>query len=149
MNASQLNDIVENRLNTCRDVLTSAGREYSDAENDRLSNFKSIAEFIVRATGKRTVEVTPELVWLIYYLKHVVTLTKAATGQALTRESAADRVTDAVNYPLLFEALDAESKHEAVEAAFDATYDVPAPSEAPTEAEPTIRERFRAALGGR
>jgi len=96
MNNKYFNDIVRNRLDTCKGILTKKNEEYS-SDTDRLHNFKVAA---------RTNNTTPELALWGMYTKHLVSVMDLKDSpETATKELLAEKITDSINYHLLLEAL--------------------------------------------
>lgn len=95
-------EIADERFAECRNILESKGKSYAGNE-DALYNFKQVAEM----TG-----LTPFQVWSIYFLKHVFSLTNAIKENPNKPKDKSEgnegRVTDVINYTILFECLDRE-----------------------------------------
>ena len=91
---------VEALLKRAETVRTSKGSDYSE-DNDRLSNFKTIAKEI----GTR-----PELVWAVYFRKHIDAVMKHTRAGQTESEPIEDRLVDIINYCLLYNGLVEESK---------------------------------------
>lgn len=136
MTQEQLTKVVEERLESCRSLLESKGRDYSDHDRDRLSNFKVVAQLL---------NTTPQVVWAVYFLKHVIALTKHAQSGELASEPVEGRVDDVVNYALLYAALCEEGKEGAAQYINEDFFD---PEKLPVVEEPpigpTVSDKLRA-----
>lgn len=100
MNSVELNKIVQNRLHVCQSVLIRKGAEYSK-DDDRLSNFH-------RAGYLQMVE--PETALIGMLSKHVVSIYDMVDDiefeeEVPLRGRVKEKITDAINYLLLLEAL--------------------------------------------
>lgn len=75
-------------------VMISKGKEYTVSSDDKLANFKSIADRL---------NITPEIVCMCYLLKHMDSIRNyILTGKTYSDESIEGRILDARNYlPLL------------------------------------------------
>ena len=88
-------------------LVQTKGHDYTQASDDRLSNFKEIANFL---------GLTPRQVWAVYWLKHVFAIcTYIKTGK-LESEGIESRFLDEQNYSLLGMAILAEEEVESYEA---------------------------------
>lgn len=98
MNNDDFNEVLENQLQRCKNVLSVKGKEYAD-DVDRLRNFKQAAhlksETPLEALGgmmsKHTVS--------IYDMIH------ASEGEEFTLEQWSEKITDHINYLILGRAL--------------------------------------------
>ena len=81
---------------SCIKILEDKGQDYSDADNDRLSNFKEVGNLL---------GVSAKEVWAVYFLKHIFAILTWASGKELQSESLRGRVEDAINYLVLGYAL--------------------------------------------
>jgi hypothetical protein len=88
-------DLVDQQIAACREMLTAKGIDYTDG-NDRLYNFKVVGSMVGAA---------PELVWAIYWLKHVFAIAAFCGRERLESEPIEGRITDALNYLYLLRAL--------------------------------------------
>lgn len=73
----------------CDQIMDRKGHDYTSGANDRLANFKGIAARL---------DVSPSLVWAIYFLKHIDALATWASGKPIKSESLYSRFVDARNY---------------------------------------------------
>ena len=83
-------------------LLQQKGKDYTIGSDDRLYNFKEVAEM----TGQ-----TPLQVWATYFLKHVFSI-MAYTKNGSASEDIEGRFDDARNYLYLGEALIAEAEEK-------------------------------------
>lgn len=102
----------ERLIEICRDVdeeagnaLTTKGADYP-TNADRLSNFKATAELVNSLAGREVV--TPAIVALVFFTKHLVPLYKFASGEVVESEPPVGRAADAQNYIKLMYALGME-----------------------------------------
>ena len=99
MTIEQRLQILDNRFAECRETFTAKGKSYA-GNKDALSNFKQVASM----TGQTVFQV-----WASYFIKHVLSLTNAITdnpGNPVDKSEGNDgRVTDIINYAVLFECL--------------------------------------------
>jgi hypothetical protein len=80
---------------SCIKILGVKGKDYTIGTNDRLHNFKTVAEF----TGQ-----TPEQVLGTYFYKHVSAIFSfIKSGGQNESEPIEGRIADCVNYMLLFQ----------------------------------------------
>lgn len=101
MKPERFDEIVENRLKHCKDVLSWKNEEYS-SDTDRLHNFKVAAAMD---------ETTPENALWGMYLKHLVSvrdIVKNIESGVPSHVTVAEKIGDSINYMLLLEALLAE-----------------------------------------
>ncbi len=103
MNPKDFGKIMEEFTQKEESIMIWKAKEYSD-ETDRLQNFKEIADFF----GNRPVVITPEIVALLYMLKHVQSVKRAVlSGDAKLvwdtedGEGFKQRLADIRNYILL------------------------------------------------
>ena len=87
----------------CDDVMKIKGEDYTQDSDDRLVNFKRIAE---RAGA------TPLQVWQIFFYKHLDAIDAYCRGGVLSSESITNRFIDARNYLDLGYALIVEQMEE-------------------------------------
>lgn len=98
MNSKQFDEIMNALVSDSTNILSSAEKEYATDE-DRLSNFKSIPG------------VDPELVCFVYLCKHIDGIRNYVTGRARTqRDSIRGRISDAMNYLILLNAIIVEKE---------------------------------------
>jgi hypothetical protein len=91
--------VIEELMEKCREVLCAKGKDYS-GETDSLSNFKRNAERL---------GLTKYQVWLVYFLKHVDSVSNAIKAAPafpqVESEPLEDRVIDIANYVFILAAL--------------------------------------------
>lgn len=100
MLAKQFDKLVNETVETCKEIMVSKGGEYAHGE-DRLDNFKRNAA---------EMGLTPEDVWMVYFRKHLDAITTyvkdVRVGTVRPRsESIMGRYDDAINYLMLGKAL--------------------------------------------
>ena len=84
-------------------IMYNKGKEYTVSSEDKLKNFKSIAERL---------NMKPENVLLVYLLKHMDSIRNYVfTGTEACEESISGRIRDARNYLILLHAMILETKH--------------------------------------
>lgn len=84
------------------EIMFTKGKEYTISDEDKLKNFKSVAERV----GMR-----PQQVALIYLLKHIDSICNyVQTGKEASDEPIAGRFRDARNYLLLLRAIVGEEQ---------------------------------------
>jgi hypothetical protein len=102
MNAKEFEAVVENRIAVCRKVLLEKNEEYS-RDSERLHNFK---------TAARMNNCTPEQALWGMWTKHLVSISDmihdAAGGRIPSKKMLDEKVTDTINYALLFDGLMSE-----------------------------------------
>lgn len=103
MNSSLFGQFIEGFQKKQKDLLVAKGNDYTEYEDDRLSNFKLVAQL----TGQ-----TPIQVWSVYWMKHVIAITNFIKKGELQSESIESRFIDASNYELLGLALIEEADRE-------------------------------------
>ena len=93
-------EILKDRFAVCEKVFAEKGDSYAGKQGDALSNFKIVAELV---------GITPYQVQLVYFLKHVLSITNAVKDNPNHPVDASEgndgRVTDVINYAILFECL--------------------------------------------
>ena len=77
-------------------LLITKGHDYTQGSNDRLLNFKEVAQL----TG-----MTPLQVWAVYWMKHVFAICTYIKFNKLTSENIESRFLDEANYSVLGAAL--------------------------------------------
>lgn len=83
-------------------IMVGKGKEYTVSDEDKLKNFKSIAE---------RMQTTPQMVAMVYLLKHMDSIRNyVLTGKEASDEPINGRIRDARNYLLLLEAILMEQK---------------------------------------
>ena len=104
MKAEQFENIINNRIETCKSVLCSKAEEY--ATDDRLHNFKVAGELQkctpVKALGGMMSKHTVSVYDLIDDYEQ---------GKAISQEMWAEKIGDSINYLLLLTALLEEDKN--------------------------------------
>ena len=104
MKAEQFEEIINNRIETCKSVLCSKSEEY--ATDDRLHNFKVAGELqkcpAVKALGGMMAKHTVSVYDLIDDYEQ---------GKAISQEMWAEKIGDSINYLLLLTALLEEDKN--------------------------------------
>ena len=100
MNSKLFMELFEATIEECREILTSKGQDYSDYEDDRLSNFKDVANLIPIQCPhcQKVYKLSPKIVWAIYFLKHVFAIMKWVGGAELKSEGLPGRIHDGINY---------------------------------------------------
>ena len=84
-------------------IMYNKGKEYTVSSEDKLKNFKSIADRL---------SMKPENVLLVYLLKHMDSIRNYVfTGTEACEESISGRIRDARNYLILLHAMILETKH--------------------------------------
>ncbi len=83
-------------------IMVGKGKEYTVSDEDKLKNFKSIAE---------RMKTTPAMVAMVYLLKHIDSIRNyVLSGTEASDEPINGRIRDARNYLLLLEAIINEVK---------------------------------------
>lgn len=83
-------------------IMLAKGQEYTISDSDKFKNFKSLAERL---------KVTPELIAMVYLLKHIDSITNyVVTGATSSNEPFEGRIQDARNYLLLLAGIDKETQ---------------------------------------
>ncbi|MDA3823767.1 MAG: hypothetical protein PF450_14315 [Bacteroidales bacterium] len=96
MNPKQLNEIVDNRLESCKKVLCKKASEYA-SDTDRLHNFKRAAVIL---------ETTPEKALEGMWTKHLVSTQDLINApETATPKLIHEKIGDMINYLLLLEGL--------------------------------------------
>lgn len=110
MTNEQRLEILKERFATCENIFQSKGESYAGKQGDALRNFKVVAELI---------GITPYQVQMVYFLKHVLSLTNAVKDNPSNpvdkSEGNDGRVTDVINYAVLFECLVKEPEWKGME----------------------------------
>ncbi len=89
-------------IKSCVDILKVKGKDYTIGTQDRLYNFKTVAQF----TG-----LTPEAVLGVYFYKHVsAVFSFIKSGGQSESEPIEGRIADCINYMLLFQKMVQERK---------------------------------------
>jgi hypothetical protein len=98
MEIDKFNEVVNQRCEKMKNVLSSKGNEY--ARGDRLSNFKK---------GSSALTQTPEEFCVELWMKHVISIIDfvqdIGKGKFPTRELMDEKITDGINYLVLLEGL--------------------------------------------
>ena len=90
---------------TASEVSDNKSFEYTISNDDKLYNFKHVAERL---------GITPKQALMVYVLKHVDALTNdAKTGKTHSDETTYNRAIDVANYMVLLAAIDAEEQTHA------------------------------------
>lgn len=104
MRTEQFEEVINNRIETCKSVLCSKAEEY--ATDDRLHNFKVAGELqkctAVKALGGMMAKHTVSVYDLIDDYEQ---------GKAISKEMWAEKIGDSINYLLLLTALLEEDKN--------------------------------------
>lgn len=104
MRTEQFEEVINNRIETCKSVLCSKAEEY--ATDDRLHNFKVAGELqkctAVKALGGMMAKHTVSVYDLIDDYEQ---------GKAISQEMWAEKIGDSINYLLLLTALLEEDKN--------------------------------------
>ena len=96
--------VFDDIFKSCKDILNAKGHDYSDADNDRLSNFKDVANLM---------GIEAKQVWAVYFLKHIFAILTWTKGKELKSETLRGRAEDAINYMILGYALYLEEEENA------------------------------------
>lgn len=100
MKAQQFQNILQDRIDKIREVLSSKQKEYA-TDHDKLHNFKEGA----RIDGKRT---SAQVCWG-YILKHLTSIhdivNEIAAGNTAKLPLIDEKIGDAINYLILLEAI--------------------------------------------
>ena len=92
----------EEEFKTEMELMRVKGEEYTVSNEDKLKNFKSIADRL---------ETTPSEVAMVYLLKHMDSIRNyVLNGVEASDESISGRIRDARNYLMLLHAIILESK---------------------------------------
>ena len=105
MNSNKFNDVVQEQLKRCTDILCVKADEYA-ADDDRLHNFKA-------AAGYRGIDPKDALMGMA--TKHLVSISDMCkTGNQKTYSVSMwnEKITDAMNYMLLLRGLVEEEMEE-------------------------------------
>lgn len=107
MNGFRFNQLVEQTVDTCKQIMVSKGGEYAHGD-DRLDNFKRNAADL---------GLNPEDVWAVYFKKHIDAISTYVQDvrKGVTRprsESILGRFDDAINYLILGKALVVEREEQ-------------------------------------
>lgn len=99
MNQKEFDVVAQELLDLAEKIRSSKGKDYSE-DNDRLSNFKTIA---------KEIGVKPSLVWAVYFRKHIDAIMKHTREGQTESEPIEGRLADVLNYILLYYGLIRES----------------------------------------
>jgi predicted RND superfamily exporter protein len=92
----------EKEFSTEMELMRVKGEEYTVSDEDKLKNFKSIADRL---------ETTPSEVAMVYLLKHMDSIRNyVLNGVEASDESISGRIRDARNYLMLLHAIIIETK---------------------------------------
>lgn len=92
MNQKEFDTVAQELLDLAEKIRSSKGKDYSK-DNDRLSNFKTIA---------KEIGVKPSLVWAVYFRKHIDAIMKHTREGQTESEPIEGRLADVLNYILLY-----------------------------------------------
>ena len=107
MNQAEYDRVADGLLELAESIETSKRPGYTGGSSDVLHNFKGVA-------GR--IGVTPEQVWLTYFLKHIDAVTTIMSRPDLpVSEAAPGRFADAINYLRLGYAMWVEREHVVIE----------------------------------
>ena len=100
MNHDIFNDLVIDRLESCKKTLAGKSKEYS-RNDDKLHNFKRAGELL---------GTTPERALLGMMTKHLISVIDIVddiefVGEIPTEEKLSEKIGDSINYLLLLEGL--------------------------------------------
>lgn len=104
MTKEKFDALVINRIGYCKSIFNKKGPDYTQFSNDRLKNFKDISKMLENFS--------PLVVWFIYLQKHMEAIKTYVLYQKVTSDPIEERITDAINYLLLGEALIKDLKEE-------------------------------------
>lgn len=103
MNTETFDKIVNERCRLIKAILSAKAKEY--ARGDRLHNFKRAGAFMFNS---------PEKVCFGFAMKHFTSIADMVddveNGEPPTKEMAAEKLGDAINYLILLEAILSEKK---------------------------------------
>jgi hypothetical protein len=99
MTRSEFEQLVDTLQSTYKKERLAKGDDYSDPDEDALSNFKEVAW---RLRGAKVDSIT---VWGVYFLKQVMAIERYLRDRQLSSESIQSRFQDVHNYGLLGMAL--------------------------------------------
>jgi len=83
-------------MGSMEEILLTKGHDYTGGSDDRLRNFKQIA---------RSIGVKPLMVWYIYFMKHIDSVSTFMQRGELKSEPIRERFLDIANYAILGAAL--------------------------------------------
>jgi hypothetical protein len=99
MNSEDFEDIFEQQVTRCREVLTAKAKEYAQ-DYDRLHNFKVAGQFI---------QGTPEQALWGFLVKHLVSLSDmiptSSSNEGYSTDLWDEKIGDSINYLILLRAL--------------------------------------------
>jgi hypothetical protein len=121
MTDQQFNALIAQQQRECAEVLRTKGADYADPKNDRLANFKLIAE-IFRMLGIKADLTNPASNWSVYFMKGIIAILKGMNSHVESEPMEA-RFTDAINYLYLGRGI-YEERQRLVSKAIDALVDV-------------------------
>ncbi len=102
MQTKDFYEMFEKMIEAEKEIMIGKGREYTIGSDDKLANFKDVAE----KTG-----LTPIQVWQVYFLKHISSICNyVKDGVEASNEPIDGRFMDARNYLALGIALIKEAK---------------------------------------
>lgn len=102
MNIIDFNKVTREQVQRCLETLVIKGREYAPGQ-DRLEQFKASAE---------SLGVTPKLALWGMLTKHLTSLMLMCKNDARDVDMWTEKITDAINYLLLLNALVQEEENE-------------------------------------
>lgn len=89
--------LTEKRIAVVKKLRDTKGKEYANSDTDRLANFKDVA---------KELGISPQQVLMVYFKKHMRSLDSFLRHhRTFTTESVQSRISDAITYLLLLEAL--------------------------------------------
>ncbi len=100
MKAQKFYKIAEQLFDECMEIMKTKGIAYSGIE-DKFGNFKRIAKSLC---------MSPEAVWFVYFAKHLDALTSYIRGEYSDSEPIKGRIQDMINYLFLLYGLIVEDK---------------------------------------
>lgn len=102
MKIEEFNILVQSMVEEEQITMSSKGKEYTQGQEDRLSNFKSTA---------KELGLTPMQIWAVYFKKHIESiLSYAKSGESFSNEPIQSRIMDARVYLALGRALIEDDK---------------------------------------
>lgn len=101
MNSKDFNKAINAQIDTCVNLLTSKGAEYStvrlsDENCDRLAHFKKAAAIM---------DTTPKQALMGMLSKHLVSVSGMCAGGKYSAERWSEKITDSINYLLILRAM--------------------------------------------
>ena len=95
-NKKNFDEIIENQIKNCKDLLNVKFTEYQHGE-DLLSNFNNIAKML---------DIEPITAWMGLWTKHVESIiTRIHRGQDWPCKEWDEKITDCINYLLLLQCI--------------------------------------------